>query len=246
VVFDCMEQSMSRGKKIEIRATHPNYPYTPTPRPFLRTEEPMSAQGIYRFADVYASKRPSTRFDGETPEEWRHAMKKMSGALLVTLLASAGLIACHGSPAQCGKGTHLEGRVCVADLPPQTGKVVSGRGAAEAASASSEAQKPSDEKPSEARLMQIARRLLARSEDSKAFAINDVRVANTVTEGKVLTAKIEYTVTPTKTDVLFSSTGAKHILPLGSVRSGTRMEGGFKLTMKKYDRGWDVDGFEQE
>ena len=27
-VFDCMEQSMSRGKKIEIRATHPNHPYT--------------------------------------------------------------------------------------------------------------------------------------------------------------------------------------------------------------------------
>ena len=28
VVVDCMEQSMSRGEKIEIRATHPNYPYT--------------------------------------------------------------------------------------------------------------------------------------------------------------------------------------------------------------------------
>jgi len=28
VVFGCMEQSMSRGEKIEIRATHPNYPYT--------------------------------------------------------------------------------------------------------------------------------------------------------------------------------------------------------------------------
>jgi nucleoid DNA-binding protein len=28
VVFRCMEQSMSRGEKIEIRATHPNYPYT--------------------------------------------------------------------------------------------------------------------------------------------------------------------------------------------------------------------------
>ena len=28
VVFDCMEQSMSRGEKIEIRATRPNYPYT--------------------------------------------------------------------------------------------------------------------------------------------------------------------------------------------------------------------------
>jgi nucleoid DNA-binding protein len=27
-VFDCMEQSMSRGEKIEIRATCPNYPYT--------------------------------------------------------------------------------------------------------------------------------------------------------------------------------------------------------------------------
>ena len=29
VVFDCMEQSMSRGEKIEIRATHPNYPLYP-------------------------------------------------------------------------------------------------------------------------------------------------------------------------------------------------------------------------
>jgi hypothetical protein len=28
VVFDCLEQSMSRGEKIEIRATHPNYPYS--------------------------------------------------------------------------------------------------------------------------------------------------------------------------------------------------------------------------
>jgi nucleoid DNA-binding protein len=28
VVFECMEQSMSRGEKIEIRATRPNYPYT--------------------------------------------------------------------------------------------------------------------------------------------------------------------------------------------------------------------------
>jgi nucleoid DNA-binding protein len=28
VVFDCMEQSMSRGEEIEIRATRPNYPYT--------------------------------------------------------------------------------------------------------------------------------------------------------------------------------------------------------------------------
>jgi hypothetical protein len=29
-VFDSMEQSMSRGEKIEIRATRPNYPYTQT------------------------------------------------------------------------------------------------------------------------------------------------------------------------------------------------------------------------
>lgn len=28
VVFDCLEQSMSRGEEIEIRTTHPNYPYT--------------------------------------------------------------------------------------------------------------------------------------------------------------------------------------------------------------------------
>jgi Bacterial nucleoid DNA-binding protein len=28
VVFGCMEQSMSRGEKSEIRATYPNYPYT--------------------------------------------------------------------------------------------------------------------------------------------------------------------------------------------------------------------------
>jgi nucleoid DNA-binding protein len=28
VVFDSLEQSMSRGEKIAIRATHPNYPYT--------------------------------------------------------------------------------------------------------------------------------------------------------------------------------------------------------------------------
>jgi hypothetical protein len=27
VVFDCMEQSMSRGEKIEIRATRPTIPY---------------------------------------------------------------------------------------------------------------------------------------------------------------------------------------------------------------------------
>jgi len=27
VVFGCMEQSMSRGERIEIRATRPNYPY---------------------------------------------------------------------------------------------------------------------------------------------------------------------------------------------------------------------------
>ena len=31
VVFGSMEQSMSRGKKIEIRATHPNYPYAQVP-----------------------------------------------------------------------------------------------------------------------------------------------------------------------------------------------------------------------
>ena len=29
VVFDCMEQSMSRGEKIEICATRPNYPLYP-------------------------------------------------------------------------------------------------------------------------------------------------------------------------------------------------------------------------
>ena len=28
VVFDCMEQSMSRGEKIEVCATRPNYLYT--------------------------------------------------------------------------------------------------------------------------------------------------------------------------------------------------------------------------
>ena len=28
VVFGSMEQSMSRGEKIEVRATRPNYPYT--------------------------------------------------------------------------------------------------------------------------------------------------------------------------------------------------------------------------
>ena len=28
VVFGCLEQSMSRGEKIEVRATHPSYPYT--------------------------------------------------------------------------------------------------------------------------------------------------------------------------------------------------------------------------
>jgi nucleoid DNA-binding protein len=28
VVFGCMEQSMSRGEKIEVRATHPSCPYT--------------------------------------------------------------------------------------------------------------------------------------------------------------------------------------------------------------------------
>ena len=33
VGFECMEQSMSRGEKIEIRATHPNYPYTRLPSP---------------------------------------------------------------------------------------------------------------------------------------------------------------------------------------------------------------------
>jgi hypothetical protein len=27
VVFGCLEQSMSRGEKIEVRATRPNYPY---------------------------------------------------------------------------------------------------------------------------------------------------------------------------------------------------------------------------
>jgi hypothetical protein len=27
-VFGCLEQSMSRGEKIEVRATHPSYPYT--------------------------------------------------------------------------------------------------------------------------------------------------------------------------------------------------------------------------
>ena len=26
-VFGCLEQSMSRGEKIEVRATRPNYPY---------------------------------------------------------------------------------------------------------------------------------------------------------------------------------------------------------------------------
>jgi len=30
VVFGCLEQSMSRGEKIEIRTTRPNYPYTQT------------------------------------------------------------------------------------------------------------------------------------------------------------------------------------------------------------------------
>jgi len=34
VVFDCMEQSMSRGEKIEIRATRPNCPYTPGRSPW--------------------------------------------------------------------------------------------------------------------------------------------------------------------------------------------------------------------
>jgi Bacterial nucleoid DNA-binding protein len=29
VVFDCMEQSMSRGEKIESRATRPSYPLYP-------------------------------------------------------------------------------------------------------------------------------------------------------------------------------------------------------------------------
>jgi hypothetical protein len=28
VAFDCMEQSMSRGEKIELRATYRNYPYS--------------------------------------------------------------------------------------------------------------------------------------------------------------------------------------------------------------------------
>ena len=33
VVFECMEQSISRGERIEIRATRPNYPLYPSTNP---------------------------------------------------------------------------------------------------------------------------------------------------------------------------------------------------------------------
>ena len=36
VVFGPMEQSMSRGEKIEIRATRPNYPYARRPQSLLQ------------------------------------------------------------------------------------------------------------------------------------------------------------------------------------------------------------------
>jgi len=58
-----------------------------------------------------------------------------------------------------------------------------------------------------------------------------------VTEGKVLTAKSSTQSTPTKTDVLFSSTGAKHILPLGMFEAATRNGRRVQVDMKKYDRG---------
>jgi hypothetical protein len=39
VVFDCLEQSICRGEKIEMRATHPSYPYT-QPRSPARAPKP--------------------------------------------------------------------------------------------------------------------------------------------------------------------------------------------------------------
>jgi hypothetical protein len=43
VVFGCLEQSIRRGEKIEVRATRPNYPYTQTLRnPHGFTDDPSS------------------------------------------------------------------------------------------------------------------------------------------------------------------------------------------------------------
>ena len=58
VVFGCLEQSMSRGEKIEIRATRPNYPLYPDPdrrrrqHPWQEGSKAVIRMGVAAHADT--------------------------------------------------------------------------------------------------------------------------------------------------------------------------------------------------
>jgi len=134
---------MSRGKRSKF-VLHTQLPYTnPSPPTHRRTHD---AQGItVRMSTQQAASSGLMR----NTEEWRHAMKEDERRPIGDSAGSAGLIACHGSPAQWWKGTHLEGRVCVVTCHADRQSGV-WRGSGRGGDASSEAQKPSDEKPSEA------------------------------------------------------------------------------------------------
>jgi hypothetical protein len=145
---------------------------------------------------------------------------------------------------KCGPGTRLEKGLCVCE----------GGGAAAAAavpaSGPAEAEAPSDAKPDEQRLKSMARRLLARSEDARVFTIKSVSIANTMTEGNTLTAKVQYVVTASRIgqgmmsfDVLMG--GPQHILPIGTIHRGKSYSGGFTMVLKKYDKGWDVHSYQR-
>lgn len=82
-------------------------------------------------------------------------------------------------------------------------------------------------KPSEKQILSNARKILSVSEDHKCFAIKDVKIINTLSEGKVFNAKIKYTVIATKYDILMSTTGNHHILPLGHIKRGKSYSGTF-------------------
>jgi hypothetical protein len=73
VVFDCMERSMSRGEKIEIRATRPNYPYTqagassaPDSQPRLDPAQPQPPTVHKRIEGGISGQRTPSSLRGHT------------------------------------------------------------------------------------------------------------------------------------------------------------------------------------
>jgi len=153
----------------------------------------------------------------------------------------------------CGAGTRLEGGQCVCEVAAALGgeKAAPGGSAATAEPApvaDAAEEQPKSARPTEQDLAAMARRLLRKQRHANMFRVTTLRVTNVLSEDKTITAKVTYTAVGTNQIGNWTSLlgGAKDILPLGRVHRGQSYTVSFKIVVKKYDQGWDVDSYERQ